>query len=122
VERNAHPHGTARVSVVHNGISRTTPSCARSLRPKGQTFETETDTETFARLVDWNLQQGASPEEAASAALHRVHGAFALAMMFAGHPHKLIAARQGAPLAIGFGDGEMFVGSDALALAPLTGA
>jgi glucosamine--fructose-6-phosphate aminotransferase (isomerizing) len=120
VERNAHPHGTSRVSVVHNGIIENHAELRAELEGKGQTFETETDTETFARLVDWHLQQGATPEQAASASLRRVHGAFALAMMFAGHPRKLIAARQGAPLAIGFGDGEMFVGSDALALAPLT--
>ncbi len=108
VERNAHPHGTARVSVVHNGIIENHAELRDELEAKGQVFETETDTETFARLVDWHLQQGA------------VHGAFALAMVFAGHPRKLICARQGAPLAVGFGDGEMFVGSDALALAPLT--
>ncbi|NKC29551.1 glutamine--fructose-6-phosphate transaminase (isomerizing) [Falsiroseomonas selenitidurans] len=120
VERNAHPHGTPRVSVVHNGIIENHAELRAELEAKGQCFETETDTETFARLVDWHLQQGAAPEQAASLALRRVHGAFALAMMFAGHPSKLIAARQGAPLAIGFGEGEMFVGSDALALAPLT--
>lgn len=120
VERNAHPHGTARVSVVHNGIIENHAELRDELEAKGQVFETETDTETFARLVDWHLQQGADPEAAAAAALARVHGAFALAMVFAGHPRKLICARQGAPLAVGFGEGEMFVGSDALALAPLT--
>jgi glucosamine--fructose-6-phosphate aminotransferase (isomerizing) len=120
VERNAHPHGTPRVSVVHNGIIENHAELRDELEAKGQVFETETDTETFARLVDWHLQQGAGPEEAAAAALSRVHGAFALAMVFAGHPRKLICARQGAPLAVGFGEGEMFVGSDALALAPLT--
>ncbi|MDO9498595.1 glutamine--fructose-6-phosphate transaminase (isomerizing) [Falsiroseomonas sp.] len=120
VERNAHPHGTPRVSVVHNGIIENHAELRAELEAKGQEFETETDTETFARLVDWHLQQGATPQEAAATSLRRVHGAFALAMMFAGHPRMLIAARQGAPLAIGFGDGEMFVGSDALALAPLT--
>jgi glucosamine--fructose-6-phosphate aminotransferase (isomerizing) len=83
-------------------------------------FQTETDTETFALLVDDFLQAGHAPEAAAAAALKRVHGAFALAMIFAGHPELLICARQGAPLAVGFGEGEMFVGSDALALAPLT--
>ncbi|MGG5809221.1 glutamine--fructose-6-phosphate transaminase (isomerizing) [Falsiroseomonas sp. CW058] len=120
VERNAHPHGTARVSVVHNGIIENHAELREELEARGAEFETETDTETFARLVDWHLAQGAAPEQAAAAALKRVHGAFALAMMFAGHPRKLIAARQGAPLAIGYGEGEMFVGSDALALAPLT--
>jgi glucosamine--fructose-6-phosphate aminotransferase (isomerizing) len=120
VERNAHPHGTARVSVVHNGIIENHVELRAELEAKGQVFETETDTETFAHLVDWHLKHGAAPEQAAATALKRVHGAFALAMMFAGHPRKIIAARQGAPLAIGFGAGEMFVGSDALALAPLT--
>ena len=119
-ERNAHPHGTARVSVVHNGIIENHAELRDELEARGQVFETETDTETFARLVDWNLQQGMEPEAAASAALARVHGAFALAMIFTGHPRKLICARQGAPLAVGYGEGEMFVGSDALALAPLT--
>jgi len=119
-ERNAHPHGTARVSVVHNGIIENHAALREELEDKGQVFETETDTETFARLVDWLLQGGATPEQAAATALRRVHGAFALAMIFAGHPRTLICARQGAPLAIGYGEGEMFVGSDALALAPLT--
>ncbi|MFN6956613.1 MAG: glutamine--fructose-6-phosphate transaminase (isomerizing), partial [Acetobacteraceae bacterium] len=119
-ERNAHPHGTARVSVVHNGIIENHAELRAELEAKGQVFETETDTETFARLVDQHLAEGMSPEQAAAAALKRAHGAYALAMIFTGHPRTLICARQGAPLAVGFGDGEMFVGSDALALAPLT--
>ncbi|HEY4251220.1 MAG TPA: glutamine--fructose-6-phosphate transaminase (isomerizing), partial [Roseomonas sp.] len=119
-ERNAHPHGTARVSVVHNGIIENHAELREELEAKGQVFETETDTETFARLLDQALAEGATPEEAAAAALKRAHGAFALAMIFAGHGRKLIAARQGAPLAVGYGEGEMFIGSDALALAPLT--
>ncbi len=119
-ERNAHPHGTPRVSVVHNGIIENHADLRAELEAKGQVFETETDTETFARLVDQNLVEGLTPERAASAALRRAHGAYALAMVFTGHPRKLICARQGAPLAVGFGEGEMFVGSDALALAPLT--
>ncbi|MEO3470640.1 glutamine--fructose-6-phosphate transaminase (isomerizing) [Roseomonas sp. CAU 1739] len=119
-ERNAHPHGTLRVSVVHNGIIENHADLRAELEAKGQVFETETDTETFARLVDQNIVEGLTPEQAASAALRRAHGAYALAMIFAGHPRKLICARQGAPLAVGYGEGEMFVGSDALALAPLT--
>jgi len=119
-ERNAHPHGTARVAVVHNGIIENHAELRAELEAQGQVFETETDTETFARLVDQHLQDGAAPETAAAAALKRVHGAFALAMVFTGHPRTLICARQGAPLAVGYGEGEMFVGSDALALAPLT--
>jgi glucosamine--fructose-6-phosphate aminotransferase (isomerizing) len=118
--RNAHPHGTARVVVVHNGIIENHAELRAELEARGHDFQTETDTETFALLVDDFLQAGHAPEAAAAAALKRVHGAFALAMIFAGHPELLICARQGAPLAVGFGDGEMFVGSDALALAPLT--
>ncbi|UFN50448.1 glutamine--fructose-6-phosphate transaminase (isomerizing) [Roseomonas sp. OT10] len=119
-ERNAHPHGTARVSVVHNGIIENHAALRAELEAEGTEFETETDTETFARLLDRNLAQGQEPEAAFAGALKRVHGAFALAAIFAGHPRKLLAARQGAPLAVGYGEGEMFVGSDALALAPLT--
>ena len=119
-ERNAHPHSTARVSVVHNGIIENHAELRAELEAKGAVFETETDTETFVRLVDDFLHQGLTPREAFAAGLKRVHGAFALAAIFAGHPKLLLAARQGAPLAIGFGEGEMFVGSDALALAPLT--
>ncbi len=119
-ERNAHPHSTARVSVVHNGIIENHAELRAELEAKGAVFETETDTETFVRLVDDLLQQGLAPRDAFAAGLKRVHGAFALAAIFAGHPKLLLAARQGAPLAIGFGEGEMFVGSDALALAPLT--
>ena len=119
-ERNAHPHSTARVSVVHNGIIENHAELRAALEAKGAVFETETDTETFVRLVDDLLADGLAPQAAFAAALKRVHGAFALAAIFAGHPRLLLAARQGAPLAIGFGEGEMFVGSDALALAPLT--
>ena len=119
-ERNAHPHGTARVSVVHNGIIENHAELRDALEAKGQVFTTDTDTETFARLLDQLLAEGLTPAQAVAAGLKQVHGAFALAMIFAGHPRLLIAARQGAPLAVGFGEGEMFVGSDALALAPLT--
>ncbi|RYJ02192.1 MAG: glutamine--fructose-6-phosphate transaminase (isomerizing) [Acetobacteraceae bacterium] len=119
-ERNAHPHSTARVSVVHNGIIENHAELRAELEAKGAVFETETDTETFVRLVDDFLHQGYTPQAGFAAALKRVHGAFALAAIFAGHPRLLLAARQGAPLAIGYGEGEMFVGSDALALAPLT--
>jgi glucosamine--fructose-6-phosphate aminotransferase (isomerizing) len=119
-ERNAHPHATPRVVVVHNGIIENHAELREELEAQGHVFESDTDTETFARLVDQLLQDGAEPEQAAAAALKRVHGAFALAMLFAGHPRLLICARQGAPLAVGFGEGEMYVGSDALALAPLT--
>ncbi|MBY0338922.1 MAG: glutamine--fructose-6-phosphate transaminase (isomerizing) [Acetobacteraceae bacterium] len=120
VERNAHPHATSRVAVVHNGIFENYAELRAELEGRGYEFETETDTETFCKLVDWNLSQGMPPREAAHAALARVHGAFAVGIMFAGHPKMLVAARHGAPLAVGFGEGEMFLGSDALALAPLT--
>ncbi len=119
-ERNAHPHATRRVAVVHNGIIENHAELRAELEAKGVVFETETDTETFVRLLDDALANGLPPREAFAAALRRVHGAFALAAVFAGHPTTMMAARQGAPLAIGFGEGEMFVGSDALALAPMT--
>ncbi|MCI0755836.1 glutamine--fructose-6-phosphate transaminase (isomerizing) [Teichococcus vastitatis] len=119
-ERNAHPHSTRQVSVVHNGIIENHAELRAELEAKGAEFETETDTETFVRLVDHFLAEGRPPREAFASALKRVHGAFALAAIFSGHPKLLMCARQGAPLAIGFGEGEMFVGSDALALAPLT--
>ncbi|MDJ0389441.1 glutamine--fructose-6-phosphate transaminase (isomerizing) [Roseomonas sp. E05] len=119
-ERNAHPHGTGRVSVVHNGIIENYAELRAELEADGVEFETETDTETVAKLLDHLLAGGATPEEAVSATLKRIHGAFGLAMIFTGYPRKLIAARQGSPLAVGFGEGEMYVGSDALALSPLT--
>jgi glucosamine--fructose-6-phosphate aminotransferase (isomerizing) len=119
-ERNAHPHATARVAVVHNGIIENHAELRAELENDGALFETETDTETFVRLLDKYLADGKDPVAAFSATLKRVHGAFAIAAVFAGHGRLLLGARQGAPLAVGFGDGEMFLGSDALALAPLT--
>ena len=119
-ENNAHPHGTSRVSVVHNGIIENHAELRAELEAEGQEFSTETDTETVAQLVDLNLRRGMAPAEAAGAAFRRLEGAYALAMIFAGHPELMIGAQHGAPLAVGFGDDEMFVGSDGLALAPLT--
>ena len=119
-ESNAHPHGTSRVSVVHNGIIENHAELRAELEAQGQEFTTETDTETVAQLVDLNLQRGMRPVEAAGAAFRRLEGAYALAMIFAGHPELIVGAQHGAPLAVGFGEGEMFVGSDGLALAPLT--
>src|ERR1700733_11828151 len=119
-ETNAHPHATARVSVVHNGIIENHASLRAELEAAGQEFSTETDTETVAQLVDLHLKRGMTPAEAAGAAFRRLEGAYALAMIFAGHPELMIGAQHGAPLAVGFGEDEMFVGSDALALAPLT--
>ncbi len=119
-EGNAHPHGTERVSIVHNGIIENHAELRAELESAGQVFSTETDTETVAQLVDLNLKRGMAPREAAQACLQRLHGAYALAMIFAGHRELMIGARHGAPLAVGFGENEMFLGSDSLALAPLT--
>ena len=119
-QSNAHPHGTARVSIVHNGIIENHAELRTELEAQGQEFSTETDTETVAQLVDLHLKHGMDPIAAAGAALPRLTGAYALAMVFAGHPELMIGARHGAPLAVGFGEDEMFLGSDALALAPLT--
>src|SRR5215472_8861408 len=119
-ETNAHPHGTLRVSIVHNGIIENHAELRAELEATGQEFSTETDTETVAQLVDLNLQRGMTPIEAAGAAFCRLEGAYALAMIFSGHPELIVGAQHGAPLAVGFGEDEMFVGSDGLALAPLT--
>ena len=119
-EGNAHPHGTARVSLVHNGIIENHASLRAELEAEGQEFESETDTETVAQLLDLNLRRGMEPVDAAAAAIGRLQGAYALAIVFAGHSELMIGAQNGAPLAVGFGEGEMFLGSDALALAPLT--
>lgn len=119
-ESNAHPHATARVAVVHNGIIENHVSLRARLEEEGQHFVTETDTETVAQLVDLLLARGASPVEAAGEAFRQLEGAYALAMVFAGHSELMIGARHGAPLAVGFGEGAMYLGSDALALAPLT--
>src|SRR6185437_9654922 len=119
-ENNAHPHGTPRVSVVHNGIIENHAGLRAELEAAGQQFGSETDTETVAQLVDLNLQRGMTPIEAAAAALRCLEGTYALAMIFSGHPDLIVGAQHGAPLAIGFGENEMFVGSDGLALAPLT--
>jgi glutamine---fructose-6-phosphate transaminase (isomerizing) len=119
-ETNAHPHGTARVSVVHNGIIENHAELRTELEAAGQRFSTETDTETVAQLVDFNLRYGMRPIEAAAAAFRRLEGSYAIAMIFCDHPDLIVGAQHGAPLAVGFGYDEMFVGSDGLALAPLT--
>ena len=119
-QRNAHPHGTSRVSVVHNGIIENHAELRSELEAEGQVFETETDTETVAQLVDLNLRNGMQPIEAAKAAFERLEGAYALAIVFAGHPDLMIGAQHGAPLAVGFGEHAMYLGSDSLALAPMT--
>jgi glucosamine--fructose-6-phosphate aminotransferase (isomerizing) len=119
-ENNAHPHATERLAVVHNGIIENFSELRRELEGKGAKFSTETDTEVIAHLVTDEMKRGASPVDAVKAALPRLRGAFALAFLFAGEDDLLIGARRGSPLAIGFGDGSMYVGSDAIALAPFT--
>jgi glucosamine--fructose-6-phosphate aminotransferase (isomerizing) len=119
-ETNAHPIATDRVAVVHNGIIENFQALKDELTAKGYRFETQTDTEAVAILLTHELKQGLSPREAAAKVFPRLEGAFALTTLFAGEPDLLICARRSSPLAIGFGDGEMFLGSDALALAPLT--
>jgi len=119
-ERNAHPHSDGKVVLVHNGIIENFQTLRRELEDAGHVFETETDTEAVVHLVSFYLDQGKSPGDAVEAALARLEGAFALAILFAGHDGLMIAARRGSPLAIGYGEGEMYIGSDALALAPLT--
>jgi glucosamine--fructose-6-phosphate aminotransferase (isomerizing) len=119
-ERNAHPHASQRVAVVHNGIIENFRELKAELTAAGHVFESDTDTEAVVHLIDHYLRRDMTPEEATAAALARLHGAFALGIIFTGHSDMMIAARQGSPLAIGYGDGEMFLGSDALALAPLT--
>ena len=119
-ESNAHPHATDRLAVVHNGIIENFRELREELESKGAKFGTETDTEVVAHLVTEEMKNGRSPAEAVEAALPRLRGAFALAFLFAGEDDLLIGARKGSPLAIGYGDGEMYLGSDAIALAPFT--
>ncbi|MBL0929721.1 MAG: glutamine--fructose-6-phosphate transaminase (isomerizing) [Alphaproteobacteria bacterium] len=120
VENNAHPHATDKVAIVHNGIIENFAELKAELAAKGRVFASETDSEVIAHLLTVMIDEGMAPEVAFGAALKRLHGAFAVAAIVAGHEDLLLAARRGSPLAIGYGDGEMFVGSDALALAPLT--
>ncbi len=119
-EVNAHPHASERVAIVHNGIIENFRELRAELSAQGHVFATETDSEVVAHLVTAELEGGRSPKDAVAAALPRLHGAFALAFLFAGESDLLIGARRGAPLAMGYGDGEMYLGSDALALAPFT--
>ncbi len=119
-ENNAHPHATERVAVVHNGIIENFQDLRTELETKGRKFNTETDSEVVAHLLTIYLNEGRTPEAAMEAMLARLEGAFAIAVLIFGREDVLLAARNGPPLALGFGEGEMFVGSDALALAPLT--
>ncbi|WP_146344745.1 glutamine--fructose-6-phosphate transaminase (isomerizing) [Falsiphaeobacter marinintestinus] len=117
---NAHPHQAGPVAVVHNGIIENFRDLRAELAEHGILPQTETDTETVALLTQHYLDQGASPVDAAFQALDRLEGAFALAFLFDGEEDLIVAARKGSPLAIGHGEGEMYVGSDAIALGPLT--
>src|ERR1700674_939553 len=119
-ESNAHPHATERLAVVHNGIIENFRELRDQLEKNGSKFGSETDTEVVAHLVTEQMKKGASPADAVKAALPQLRGAFALAFIFAGENDLMIGARKGSPLAIGYGDGEMYLGSDAIALAPFT--
>src|SRR3954447_15323535 len=119
-EVNAHPHATDKVAVVHNGIIENFRELREELQQKGHRFSTETDSEVIAHLVTEEMAQGRGPAAAVEAALPRLRGAFALAFLFEGEEDLLIGARKGSPLAVGYGDGEMYLGSDAIALAPFT--
>src|SRR5919201_1763697 len=119
-EHNAHPHATERLAVVHNGIIENFRELREELEKTGASFGSDTNTEVVAHLVTQEMKNGHSPAEAVAAALPRLRGAFALAFLFAGEDDLIIGARKGSPLAIGYGDGEMYLGSDAIALAPFT--
>jgi len=119
-ENNAHPHATERVAVVHNGIIENFRELREELEAKGAVFSTETDTEVVVHLVDNLLKGGVAPVEAVRAVLSQLRGAFALGFIFAGNDDLMIGARNGPPLAVGHGEGEMYLGSDAIALGPFT--
>jgi glucosamine--fructose-6-phosphate aminotransferase (isomerizing) len=119
-ERNAHPHMSENVSVVHNGIIENFRELRDELTRAGATFASDTDTEVIAHLITYEMKKGADPVTATGNALKRLRGAFALAIIFAGHDDLMIGAREGSPLAVGHGDGQMYLGSDAIALAPFT--
>ena len=119
-ERNAHPIATDRVAVVHNGIIENFQELKDELLAEGRTFDSDTDTEVVAQLLTSYLEHQMSPEDAMSKAMGRLRGAFALVVLFSGRPDILMGARRGSSLAVGYGDGEMYIGTDALALAPFT--
>ena len=119
-EANAHPHATARVAIVHNGIIENFRELKDELAARGHIFESQTDSEVAAHLISDNLDRGMSPEEAAKAAVRRLTGAYSIAMIFKDHEGLLIGARKGAPMAVGYAEGEAYLGSDAFALAPFT--
>ncbi|HKT84512.1 MAG TPA: glutamine--fructose-6-phosphate transaminase (isomerizing) [Novosphingobium sp.] len=117
---NAHPHATEELALVHNGIIENFRPLREGLEARGRRFESETDTEVVAHLVSEKVEAGLSPDEAVQAVLPQLRGAFALAIAFRRFPDMLIGARLGSPLVVGYGEGETYLGSDALALAPLT--
>lgn len=119
-ETNAHPHSTPEVAVVHNGIIENYQSLRQELTAAGHEFKSQTDTEVLPHLITYYLHQGKNPREAVEATLKRLEGAFAIGILMRDAPDRLYAARRGSPLAIGYGKNEMFIGSDAVALAPLT--
>lgn len=119
-ENNAHPHATDKVSIVHNGIIENYTELKEELEKHQVRFETETDSEVIAHLVDHYLIQGNKPVDAAHKAFDRLRGAYAVVCLFKGEDNLLVATRQGTPLAVGYGDGEMFIASDSYALAPFT--
>lgn len=118
--QNAHPHATEQVALVHNGIIENYKELRAELRDSGRTLESDTDSEVVAHLVSRLVEEGSTPQDAVASVLPRLRGAFALAIAFRDHPDLLIGARRGSPLVVGFADGETYIGSDALALAPLT--
>jgi glucosamine--fructose-6-phosphate aminotransferase (isomerizing) len=119
-ERNAHPHVAGRVAVVHNGIIENFAELKAALIGRGAIFTSDTDSEVVAQLINENIALGLEPLAAFKAALDRLHGAYALGVLVEGHDNLLLGARRGSPLVVGYGDGEMFIGSDALAVGPFT--
>jgi len=119
-ETNAHPHVSGKVAIVHNGIIENFRELRKDLQARGRTFESETDSEVIAQLIDQNMAEGMDAVDAFEAALKNLSGAFAIAAIFYGKTDLLMGARKGSPLVLGYGQGEMFLGSDAIALAPLT--
>ncbi|MDG1415491.1 MAG: glutamine--fructose-6-phosphate aminotransferase, partial [Alphaproteobacteria bacterium] len=117
---NAHPHSDGKVAIVHNGIIENFDALREELSPRGIQWASDTDTETIVHLISAALDDGLDPVEAVKSVIARLNGAFALAILFADHDNLMIGARKGSPLAIGYGEGEMYLGSDAIALAPLT--
>ncbi|MBW0144736.1 glutamine--fructose-6-phosphate transaminase (isomerizing) [Sphingomicrobium clamense] len=120
VEKNAHPHIVGKVAIIHNGIIENFKPLREELAAEGREFQSDTDSEVVGHLVDREIQAGKSPRDAVAAVLSRLQGAFGMAFLFLDHPDLIIGARHGSPLTVGFGEGENYLGSDAIALAPLS--